>query len=131
MARPKIQAVRYETPYRKDKSKPRKKPVKWESKQPDHWQYRIDGRLLDYWPTKHTWMFAGKKWYGDVEIFVRDKEYELKLFGSMRCINCVHWTGDKIGEYRQCAVISSGDDDVFFSLENDYCDRHEIKKPAP
>lgn len=49
----------------------RKKVTEWTKFSATHWQRRIDGQILDYWPTRKKWRFADKTRVGDVEAFIR------------------------------------------------------------
>jgi len=49
----------------------RKKVTDWTKFTPTHWQRKINGEILDYWPTRNKWRFANKTQVGDVEKFIR------------------------------------------------------------
>lgn len=42
----------------------------WTKHTPYHWQQRIQGKLLDYWPSKNKFMYDGKVTVGDVYAFI-------------------------------------------------------------
>lgn len=70
-------AVRYVTPYRHDKTKPRKKQAHpWRARSVGHLQLNVAGKLLNYWPNTRRWRYDGVTYFGDVETFIRDREYE-------------------------------------------------------
>lgn len=39
-----------------------------------HWKTEIDGKRLDYWPTKRKWKFKGELHTGDIERFIESLE---------------------------------------------------------
>ena len=45
-------------------------PTGWTQHTPWHWSRYIDGRKLDYWPSKAKWQYDGKVMSGDVKSFV-------------------------------------------------------------
>lgn len=46
----------------------------WERKHETHWQYRLNGDVLDYWPGPMKWRWRGKINTGDVFAFIRKRE---------------------------------------------------------
>lgn len=121
--------VRYRSPYTKVKGKPRLKMPKWKVCSPHHRQTRIDGELLDYWPTKDKWRFDGQTYYGDVREFVRDKAYEAKLLAGKSCQNCRHWLAGVLNDdiWGECAKHST-DDETKFTEASERCADHEGSK---
>jgi hypothetical protein len=49
----------------------RKNVTEWKKFSATHWQCRINGKILDYWPTRRKWRYADKTQSGDVEKFIR------------------------------------------------------------
>ena len=48
-----------------------KKPKSpWTKFTPYHWQREINGKPLDYWPTKSKWRYRGQMHKGDVDAFI-------------------------------------------------------------
>lgn len=39
-----------------------------------HWQRTVNGKLLDYWPSKSKFMYCGKVRVGNVQDFMRELE---------------------------------------------------------
>lgn len=114
---------RYVTPYRKVKDKPRiKKSADWKMCSEHHGQLRIDGEILDYWPTRDKWRFKEKTWYGNVYEFIRDREYEVKLRKTQRCELCRHWNPDGLPgtDFGECSLHSK-QDDTHFSEPHEWC----------
>lgn len=46
-------------------------PEGWEIKTEYHWQRRVDGELIDYWPSRNKWRYKNKTRHGSVEAFIR------------------------------------------------------------
>jgi hypothetical protein len=40
---------------------------------PYHWQTKVLGETLDYWPTKRKWRYRGETLTGDVKKFIRQE----------------------------------------------------------
>lgn len=106
---------RYVSPYKKVKGKPRLKAPKWKACSQYHMQLRIDGELLDYWPTKHKWRFNQQLYYGDVREFVRDRNYELQLLEGKSCQTCKHWLAGALGDdiWGECSKHSTEEETKF------------------
>lgn len=49
----------------------RKKVTEWTKFSANHWQRKINGQFLDYWPTRKKWRYANKTQVGDVDEFIR------------------------------------------------------------
>lgn len=48
----------------------------WTKRTPWHWQRRLDGELLDYWPTKQKWRWDEQTYHGndlDLARFITDR----------------------------------------------------------
>lgn len=45
--------------------------IAWKKHNATHWQTVVDGRVLDYWPTKRKWRFENATHKGDVNRFIR------------------------------------------------------------
>lgn len=45
----------------------------WNKISSTHWQTELHGEILDYWPTKRKWRFAGQTQVGDVAKFIASK----------------------------------------------------------
>lgn len=45
-------------------------PAGWTQHTPYHWSRYIDGKKLDYWPSKRKWMFNGKVEVGNIDEFM-------------------------------------------------------------
>ncbi|MCW7553762.1 hypothetical protein NX722_14200 [Endozoicomonas gorgoniicola] len=39
-----------------------------------HWSRTLNGKRLDYWPSRNKFMYEGKVMVGDVEGFIRNRE---------------------------------------------------------
>lgn len=48
-----------------------KKP-QWTKYTSTHWQTKVNGQILDYWPTKRKWRFGQSTHVGDVNRFIRE-----------------------------------------------------------
>lgn len=46
-------------------------PAGWTQHSPYHWSRTLNGKKLDFWPSKDKWMYDGKKWSGDVDDFIK------------------------------------------------------------
>lgn len=49
-------------------------PTGWLQHTPYHWSRYIDGKKLDYWPSRRKWMYEGRVMNGDIEGFIRKRE---------------------------------------------------------
>ncbi len=45
-------------------------PPEWIQHSPYHWARELNGKRLDFWPTKDKWMYDGKTYRGDVDDFI-------------------------------------------------------------
>lgn len=45
-------------------------PTGWTVHSPYHWQQRLLGDLLDYWPTRNKWRWRNKTYHGNVREFI-------------------------------------------------------------
>lgn len=45
-------------------------PEGWTKHTPYHWSRKLRGLRLDYWPTKHKFMYDGRVMVGDVRAFI-------------------------------------------------------------
>lgn len=118
-------------------SKPKPPKIKWIKHTVWHWQTRIHGDLLDYWPTKKKWRFRGETF--ESGIFSGAKDKAVKEFISTiepqgaevikPCERCAFWVrgigapndSDIFGECK----LKSTEDDTFYSCENDTCNQFE------
>jgi hypothetical protein len=50
-----------------------------------HWQYTLNGELLDYYPTRCKWRYRNKNRYGDVVGFIRNIETRRRDFWCDSC----------------------------------------------
>lgn len=48
--------------------------IPWEKHTEYHWYYFLNGKKLDYWPSKNKFMYEGKVMVGDVIGFIKNKE---------------------------------------------------------
>jgi hypothetical protein len=47
--------------------------TEWMKHTPYHWQTKVLGETLDYWPTKRKWRYRGETLTGDVKKFIRQE----------------------------------------------------------
>lgn len=45
-------------------------PAGWVRHTPYHWAREVNGKRLDFWPSKDKWMYEGKTYCGDVDDFI-------------------------------------------------------------
>lgn len=48
-------------------------PEGWVKHTPYHWARELNGKRLDYWPSKDKWSYDGAIHFGDVEKFIEEK----------------------------------------------------------
>ena len=46
----------------------------WKKHTPYHWSRMLDGKRLDYWPSRNKFQYENKVMCGDVEGFIRKRE---------------------------------------------------------
>ena len=51
-------------------------PTGWKQHTPYHWSRVCAGKRLDYWPTKHKFMYDKRVMVGDVRAFIEKRERE-------------------------------------------------------
>lgn len=47
-----------------------------------HWSRMLNGKKLDYWPSRKKWQYAGKVRRGDVVKFIRTIEFAIERKGK-------------------------------------------------
>lgn len=45
-------------------------PVAWTEHTPWHWSCKLEGKRLDYWPTRNKWQYDGRIMCGNVKTFI-------------------------------------------------------------
>jgi hypothetical protein len=50
-------------------------PIEWVEHTPFHKSTTVNGKRLDYWPSKKKFMYDGTVNVGDVEKFIREQKY--------------------------------------------------------
>ncbi len=53
-------------------------PTGWTVHTDWHWSRDLAGHRLDYWPSRHRFMWKGKVMTGDVDGFIRNRTGETK-----------------------------------------------------
>lgn len=106
-----------------------------------HWQARVHGEILDYWPTKVKWRFRGETRSGHFRDLrhhraVREFIANVQPNATGVCRDCKHWvrgigkpnSEDAFGE---CTLLSTGlgPDQVSFKAEEDTCKHWEPVSP--
>lgn len=46
-------------------------PAGWTQHTPYHWSRQLNGKRLDYWPTRNKFRYDGRVRIGDVKSFIR------------------------------------------------------------
>lgn len=54
-------------------TKKKQNKTQWTKHTAHHWSTTLDGKRLDYWPTKRKWQFDGAIMSGDVNRFIKQK----------------------------------------------------------
>lgn len=108
--------------------------VQWTKHTEFHWQTRVHGDILDYWPTKNKWRFRGETihggWPQPHHRTVREFIAEAKAPAAKgKCGQCAHWLRG-IGEancedlYGECKLRSTPDD-TLYTEEVEGCEKWE------
>ena len=45
-------------------------PAGWRQHTHYHWSREVNGKRLDFWPSKDKWAYEGKTYFGDVDDFI-------------------------------------------------------------
>jgi len=113
--------------------------IKWVKHTSFHWQTKVHGDLLDYWPTKNKWRFRGETHQGG---WPRAHDRAVREFitsipalpsASGKCAQCCHWLRG-IGQpndqdtYGQCKIkcLDLSDDEVAYTAEDETCEHFEV-----
>lgn len=59
---------------RKAKNLRNAKPEGWKKHTQYHWSRTLNGKRLDYWPSRNKFQYEGRVMCGDVEGFIRNRE---------------------------------------------------------
>ena len=49
-------------------------PTGWKRHTEYHWSRKLNGKRLDYWPSRNRFQYEGRVMTGDVEGFIRKRE---------------------------------------------------------
>ena len=67
-------AIRERDKERRDKNLANANDEGWTKHTPYHWSRDLNGKRLDYWPSRNKFQYEGKVMCGDVEGFIKNRQ---------------------------------------------------------
>lgn len=52
-------------------------PSGWTQRTPYHWQRDLNGKVVDYWPSRNKWRYEGRTRVGDIVGWLRKREHQI------------------------------------------------------
>lgn len=82
--------------------------VDWHKFTDWHWRIEIDGKRLDYWPSKRKWRFENELHTGDVEQFIADLEDAQETPEERETEKSAWWSYCKVDNSIRVYVVHEG-----------------------
>lgn len=61
---------------RRHKNLAKADPEGWTQHTSYHWSRTLNGKRLDYWPSRNKWQYEGRVMCGDIDGFIRKRQSE-------------------------------------------------------
>ena len=55
---------------RRERNLDKADPTGWTEHTPYHWSRKLNGKRLDYWPSRNKWQYEGRIMCGNVKAFI-------------------------------------------------------------
>jgi|18_taG_2_1085343.scaffolds.fasta_scaffold04962_7 hypothetical protein len=82
--------------------------IKWKKFTKWHWRTMVDGKPLDYWPSKGKWKFSGETQTGDVNRFIRDLADQQPDANELKTEKSAWWSYCKVDNSVRVYVVHKG-----------------------
>jgi hypothetical protein len=89
---------------RKAKNLTNADPQGWLQHTEYHWSRQLNGKRLDYWPSRNKFMYEGKVMTGGIQGFIAKREKLEPQSDSGECLSCV---GGKCTAGPECVACSN------------------------